>query len=250
MSEQQSVTKEREELELGRTPEEIRDAAKNAIGNIELYSTSLAECLFHIYQRELYKEWGFPKFEIYVVDELDIRVKKSYELINIWGKFSAIGVTYDVVKGIPYSKLKIITRVVTSSNYLQWFSMARMLTSKELLEKIKDDAQSPGLEEVKIAPKMVSMKIRLGVLENKLVTEAVEEAARLIDSKDIGIVISTICDEWLQFKGTIPQKMTVQDYIDYVKNSFGVVLVEEMSPIKSPKLQEEEELQKIIGLRE
>jgi hypothetical protein len=57
--------------------------------------------------------------------------------------------------------------------------------------------------------------------EKALISEALEESARLINSDDFALAFANIASEWLEMKGVVPLQTTLEDHVEHLERIYG-----------------------------
>ena len=90
---------------------EIRRELLKLNSSLQEMTFDLAELLTQAKQGALYQAWGFPTFEDYVTDELDLKVRRAHYLTRIVQVCAQVGIERLVYEPVGVAKLREITRL-------------------------------------------------------------------------------------------------------------------------------------------
>ena len=207
--------------------QELREEAKEARDMVEIGYMRLARCLYDIYYRDAFRTWDYSSFEDYVDSELQINYRKAMYLIEIYNKATMLNMDLARLEKIGWTKARELIRIVDQTNTDEWLSIAEDSTAKELTFKVKvekdklDDRASIS----DAAPSTTTITLRLGMAENAIIQEAVEQSASLINTDDLALALANICQEWVELKGIAPLQTSLEDRIDLLEQIYGQRLV-------------------------
>lgn len=205
----------------------IRQETLQARDMVEIGYMKLAKCLYDIYTQNIYQTWDFPNFENYVDSELQFNYRKAMYLVEIYNKALLLNMDMERLERIGWTKAKELIRVVDQNNADEWMDVAEKSTTKELNFKIKTEKESQ-LDHTSIVeevPTVTTITFKLGMAEKTLVSEALEESARLINSDDFALALANIASEWLEMKGVVPLQTTLEDHIEHLERIYGRKLI-------------------------
>jgi hypothetical protein len=112
---------------------------------------------------------------------------------------------------------------VDQNNADEWLDVAENSTTKELNFKIKTEKESNAdtASVVEDVPSITTITFKLGMAEKALISEALEESARLINSDDFALAFANIASEWLEMKGVVPLQTTLEDHVEHLERIYG-----------------------------
>jgi len=80
------------------------------------------------------------------------------------------------------------------------------------------------------------MSFKMGEAEANVITQALEEAKKLIDGSNPVLALEMICQDWMEEKGTVPERTSMEDHISYLERVYGVkVTYKAVSPAQKKK---------------
>ena len=203
--------------------QELREEALEARNMVEIGYMKLARCLYDIYYRDAFRTWDYSTFEDYVDSELQINYRKAMYLIEIYNKATMLNMDLARLENIGWTKARELVRIVDQSNTDEWLSIAEESTAKELSFKVKiekdklDDRASVS----DAVPSTTTITLRLGMAENAIIQEAVEQSASLINTDDLALALANICQEWVELKGISPAHTSLEDHMDLLEEIYG-----------------------------
>ena len=201
----------------------IRQETLQARDMVEIGYMKLARCLYDIYTQNMYQTWDFPSFESYVDAELQFNYRKAMYLVEIYNKALMLNMDMERLERIGWTKAKELIRIVDQNNADEWLEVAENSTTKELNFKIKTEKESNSdtASVVEDVPTITTITFKLGMAEKALISEALEESARLINSDDFALAFANIASEWLEMKGVVPLQTTLEDHVEHLERIYG-----------------------------
>jgi hypothetical protein len=131
--------------------DDLRDEIRNLANVISSSYWGLAEKLSAVFDQKRYKNWGYPTFDAYADQELNIKRTKAYDLANTYRYFTVAlrekiqdKATYEAVlseaKNLEWTKaLKLATeKVIDHDNAQLLISSAKTKSLKELETQCKE----------------------------------------------------------------------------------------------------------------
>jgi hypothetical protein len=226
--------------------EEVRQGILDAHQIVEQSYVDLAKLLAEAYHKEFYLEWGFADFKEYCDAELDVQYRKAMYLVEVADCIKKYKIPIKDVEKLGWTKMKDLATVITEENLKEWIAKAKELSSRELTEQVKISRQEDG-EGRGAVPQVTTMKFTMGEAEANVITEALEEAKKLLEGGDSAqqsvLALEMICQDWLEAKGAVPERTRLSDHLKYLERIYGVTLTIKGKPklVKKPVEVEEEE---------
>lgn len=220
----------------------LREEALNAREMVEVGYMKLARCLFDIYTQNVYQTWDYPTFEGYIDAELQIDYRKAMYLVQIYSKASMLGMDMARLEKMGWTKARELIRIVDQTNSEEWMTIAENSTVKELSFKIKTekDIQEDRSSVMDEAPTITTITFKLGEAEKSIISDALDESARLINTDDLTLALTSICQEYLEFKGMVPLQTPLEDRLAILEREYGRKLI-----IGDPIIVDEEEFEDV-----
>ena len=205
----------------------IREEAVRAKDMVETGYSKLARCLFDIYNQNLYTKWEYVSFENYVDTELQINYRKAMYLVEIYNTAKMLNMDMARLERIGWTKARELIKIVDEENAEEWMGLAENSTAKELnvlIKQAKDvnDNSSKVTDEI---PTITSITFKLGMVEHAIIRDALDESMRMINTDDLALALSAVCQEWLEQKGASPNNTTLEDYMAHGERIYGKKLV-------------------------
>ena len=213
------------EVHLGQalnTEQEIREAVITEKKLIDGAFIRLARHLAEINQKELYIVWGFSSFEEYVKNELEYGYRKADYLVSIWNKMKHLHIPVERLEAVGWTKAVELARVITPDDAEIWMERAETMSYRDLVEEVKKVIDHT-YEDTR--PTFFIMKIRFDSADMSAVNDALAEAKSIYETEDTAMALSVICGDWLENKGMVPQRSTIDDYVKWLYKVFGVCLI-------------------------
>lgn len=156
----------------------------------------IAELLTEIKEKKYWEVWGFNSLGDYIEKELGFTSVKGRYLINVFTKFhKELGMDKEDLRRYEWSKLAVIFRIATPTNYKNLLQKTRDLSIRELTEYVKDIKESE-------TDKEQFSNIRFKVNNEQLATInlALQEAQSITGSEKGGNLLELICAEFLSHR--------------------------------------------------
>ena len=200
----------------------LREEALQARDMVERGYMKLAKCLYDIYYQNSFKGWDYDSFEDYVDAELQINYRKAMYLLEIYNKAIMLNLDMDRLEKIGWTKARELVRVVDQNNAEEWMGIAEESTVKELNFKVKveKDRQEDRASVVDEAPSTTTITVRLGMAENAIIQQALEESAAMVNTDDLSLALANICSEWLELKGAVPAQISLEEWILFLERNY------------------------------
>lgn len=211
---------------------DIRAQIKAHIASAEEESWALATLLHSAYEEAMYTGWGFASWKEYVEKELDFQQRKAEYLLAVGKWFSRMPQNaQEWARGLGFSKVRLITGIVTPENVAEWRRKLDGKTFREIDDMMKGARDGDGdagagdggdgdggTDPNKL--KNVNLKFFPEQYENW--SRAIEVAKGMAESDKVSHAADLICTDFLATNGGIE---TVQDYLKKVEKATGVRIV-------------------------
>jgi hypothetical protein len=201
----------------------VRDEALKARDMVETGYMKLARCLYDIYQQSLYAKWEYVSFENYIDVELQIAYRKALYLVDVYNM--AVNFNLDTVRleKIGWTKTREVAKIINSENADEWLTMAENCTVKELMVAVKAEKEGilPKSNVVDELPTTSTVTFKLGMIEHAIIRDALDESLRLINTDDLALAFTNICQEWCEYKGAAPEQSTLEDHMEHLEKMYG-----------------------------
>lgn len=205
----------------------LREEAKQARDMVELGYMKLARCLYDIYYQGAFRTWEYNSFEDYVDSEIQINYRKAMYLVEIYNKAVMLNMDMQRLENIGWTKARELIKVVDLDTVDDWLEIAEDSTYKELTFKVnvERDKKEDRASIADSVPSTTTITLRLGEAENAIIQEAVEQSASLINTDDLALALTNICQEWIELKGIVPIQTSLEDRIELLEQIYGQRLV-------------------------
>lgn len=205
--------------------DKCRERINHAMTGANVAFYDMAMGLTEAYENDYAKEWGFENFADYVERELDMKYRSAYYMVQIGQTVRSFGVSKELVQKIGWTKLKEITGVMNDNpdEANKYLEMAESMSTSQLKEALQAEVRLTEAKEAKPAILRLSLKFEgdaAGILSDGL-TMAYADIGR----EDASLGLSHIVGEWLMARGGGAAASTLEDWLSFIKKTFGVTLV-------------------------
>lgn len=208
-------------------PAELRKAIIDADKDMETNHIRLAELLYTAYHKDFYVQWGYDEgkkgFETFCSTEMNTGYRKAMYLVEVWEAMKNLSISKRDAVSLGWTKLKDIAAVATKETVEEWIKKAKEMSTRDLTEAVKitrrSDTSGGGV------PSVTTMTLKMSESEANIIMEAIEEAKKVTESDNAVVALEMICQDWMQEKGSSPERTTIEDIIGYVKEVYDVGLV-------------------------
>lgn len=180
-------------------PAQRIEAVREAISRLsQLENAShiiTAELLTEVKENKYWEIWGYKNLNEYIETELGFTAVKGRYLIKVYTKFhKELGLEKEELRRYEWSKLAVISKIATPTNYKNLLQKTKDMSIRELTEYIKDMKEEEKTEEFK--------KIIFKVNEEQLETinVALQEAQKITGSDKGGNLLELICAEFISHR--------------------------------------------------
>lgn len=197
----------------------VHDLIVEADKSVESQFIVMAEALYEAYHREYFIEWKYEDFGQFCDAELKTHYRKSMYMIDIWDKVKKYDLPMSKVQALGWTKMSQLVLVIDEQNAEKWLADAASMTTRELRDQVKVLRRKAKGQE---GPVTTTMKFVMSEGEANIVTEALAEAKKLTDNQNDTLALEMICQDWLQDKGKVPERTSIEDYVAYIEKMFSV----------------------------
>ncbi len=215
---------------------DMLNAAKNLVQQAEKSFFDLGGVLAEIQRTKAFMEAGYTKekkikgksvsaFEQYINAELGLEYRKAMYLVDIYRKFSGLGVDENRLAQIGWTKLKLVSRGLpnnpTAEDLEDLLSRAEEMTRDDLEDHIRETmVGGKGGDKVK----RVKYVMTAFGDEAEYISQAITRAQELVTGGDVNEAMKHIYREW----ATLVQELDIPkaDAIKALETRYGVKLQE------------------------
>jgi hypothetical protein len=215
------------------------DAAKHLVEAAEQNYFNLGGVLKHIQREETYLEIKDGKkslydgpggFDAYVEEELGLKRRKAYYLMDIYERGASIGL--DAAKiaelSVGWSKSKELVKISdTVEDFERHAKFANKHTSVEVADYVKKEiiklgGKSTSGRAVRETVTKTAYKFSLFEDQAKFIDKALEAAGKQIDSEDRSAQFAHIVTDWVSTSGAT--KIPLKKAVAHLEQTYGVKL--------------------------
>lgn len=141
---------------------------------------------------------GHKNFKSYVEEVYGIRYQKAIYCMTVYKKLVNEGISWDDVKSIGWTKLSIITPVITKENVSYWVGIAGSINCDSLRAKVKA-AQSGEVisEDTPVTTEIVKMAFTVHLDQKETIRAALEKAKAEVNTEFDTVALENICVGYL-----------------------------------------------------
>lgn len=148
----------------------------------------------------------YESFDEWVENKTAMKRAKARALIQNYDAVVNSGITGAQVKGISWTKLRVIARILTKDNVLDWVEKASLHTRKELKELVKGHLVASG-GSLPVNSKVTPMTFKPHE-DQKATIDAAIEKAKAASGTDIDTVaLEYVCLDYLGGGHTMAQRL-------------------------------------------
>jgi len=195
-------------------------------------------------RKPMYKQWGYNTFKEYCDRELKLPLRKAQYCRSIYQtvEFDLKGVDPSVRKrflSLGYSECRRLTGVVERTTVNRWTSFAEQVTTRELVQAVKEarlsedqrhDPLSPtgGQPSDGLPPQELRKDVRftLSATEEALVKSALERADAITGGNSKAISLGHICMHFLASEDLLEEVPADVLTRALAEQGYGVVLID------------------------
>lgn len=204
--------------------EDVREQIGELSHKLQENYMELAQLLDETYEQAYYLKWGYGSFPEFCNEELSIKYRRARYLVLIAKTVRRLGLDWDRIVGIGWTKMRSITSLLTDENYGKWLDQAEELTTDQLVQVVKDSkgSQTPVVDQT---PQIISMQLRMNEDEASVILEMIDRTKLLIGTDSIVTALAHVAYEYLQQSEEGPVKTDLAQVLKWVKSSYGVDLI-------------------------
>jgi hypothetical protein len=187
-----------------------QDIVLAARDRIETGYMDLAEALFEIKVRELYRSFGSPTFQDYCRDNLDVEPGRAFGLTKVWDGVKSLGLPRDRLEKMGWTKALVLVSNMNnlSEDDKEFLLSGAVEMSRAELTAFVARRSEPGTREQNLV-----LKFPAGSDHTKTILSAIGVAKDMLKTEDISVAMSLIASEWLVNSGDIPERLPISTYL-------------------------------------
>lgn len=217
---------------------EVRQEILNAAQLIDESYQGLAQLLLETHDNGYYLRWGFANLKDYCEEELGVQYRKVRYLIGIAQTIKDLGVAWDDIEGIGWTKMRILVPLLKEEGVGDWLELAKQYSVKDLETLVKDakagfDISAEG------GDRIVTLTFRMSPESSDIITDALDTAKRMIESTDNVLALEQISYDYVMGMGEVPERTSLESLIKFAETHYGVSLAVEKREDVSEMVEEE-----------
>jgi len=170
-----------------------------------------------------YNDEGFSSLKEFVESRYDMEYRKAMYWIAIYKALVESGVPWTSVKGLGWSKLRLIASVLTLENVDEYVELAKDMTQRQLAEYVKsqkkgsldsnktdDDSEPTTQQAVADAKKVTTMTFKVHEDQKEIIREAIDTAKNDADTEFDTVALEAICMSYISGNGGAQLKQPLE----------------------------------------
>ena len=192
--------------------------------SVAFYDMALG--LLEAHEQEYHREWGFESFREYVEKELDMKYRTAYYMVEIAQMARNLGIDAERIKQIGWTKMRVITGAISNNpeESEKYLHMAESMSQRDLQNAVRSEILMKEAQESK--PAVMRMSLKFEGDSAGILSDALSIAYADIGREDVTQALAHIAGEWLMARGGSASASTLEQWIDFIKKTFGVTLVQ------------------------
>lgn len=179
------------------TPDNVKELFLSVQEDIDFNYFKLGGILYTIKANKWYGD-SFPN---YIEEVLGLNLAKAYHLINIYSHLVSSGLSWDQVKHIGWTKMRVISPLLKENNedgQKEWLKKAEEMTQIQLQQNVKELKEGKGYtKSEQDAEKWHTMTFRLPDEHKNLILSSIKAAKDLMHTEHDFIALDMICQSYL-----------------------------------------------------
>jgi hypothetical protein len=208
-----------------------KDRIGDALGKSTLAFYDLSCGLMEAYDENYHKIWGYANFVDYVEAELGMKYRSAYYLIEVGRIIKKFNIDTDQAKRIGWTKMREITSYIqkTPDDANRYLDMAENMSRRDLQEQLQSESEVKVTDAVNARPQVMRLSLKLEADAASIISDALALAYGDLGREDAVMAFQHIASEWLISRGGTPSGVTLDTWLSYLENSYGVKLVQSSS---------------------
>ncbi|MGW8177572.1 MAG: hypothetical protein ACWGQW_02085 [bacterium] len=206
-----------------------------------------------------YEEKGFDAFFPFVEENYGLKKRKAQYLMQIYRNLVEAKIPWEKIKGLSWSKLISLSRILTTDNVDEWVEKAKDL-SKLQLEELISKALEGSLENPSpdtTPPAYVTITFRVHPDQKASIKEAIAKAKVAAETEYDAVALEAICMDYLSggkkrtpSLKTLMKKQSWEEVIEVFGDVFPDVYVSASDQPEEEEAEEYEEEAEASGEEE
>jgi hypothetical protein len=202
-----------------------KDRIGDALGKSTLAFYDLSCALLEAYDEDYPKVWGFTNFIDYVESELGMKYRSAYYLVEVGRIIKKYNIDTDQAKRIGWTKMKEITSYIQAKpdEASRYLDMAENMSRRELQDQLSSEVKVTDSAEGR--PQVMRVSLKLEADAASILSDALALAYGDLGREDVSMAFQHIASEWLVARGGTPGGVTLETWLQYLEQAYGVKLV-------------------------
>lgn len=166
-----------------------------------------------IRDHEWWKDDGYETFKACLEQKFGLQYRKGAYLIATYENLINSGVEWDQVKSLGWSKLRVVSAVLTKENAAEWVAKAENLTVLQLYDVVKDYKsqvqEASGVSPEEIEAKTTTLSFKLHADQKETIKQALTKARKEANTEFDAVALEAICLNYLA-GGNVTAKKSVK----------------------------------------
>lgn len=171
------------------------------VDGVEYNNFKLGGVLCRMQEENWWKASGHETFKSYLDAEHGLGYRKAMYLIDIYRNLVDSGVSWESVKNVGWTKLRVLAPILTQENAAEWVARAETMTTIQLEEYIKNvkaanGAGSTGGTSSSTSSNVVSKTFKLHSDQVDIIEAALDKCKNQKSTEHDNVALQYICEEW------------------------------------------------------
>lgn len=179
------------------TPSNVKDLFMSVQEDIDFNYFKLGGILHTIKSNK----WYGDSFPDYITETLGLNLAKAYHLINIYTHLVSSGLSWENVKHIGWTKMRVISPLLKENNkdvQDEWLKKADQMTQVQLQQNVKELKQGKGYTKAEQdAEKWHTLTFRLPDEHKNVILSAIRSSKKVMGTEHDFIALEVICQSYL-----------------------------------------------------
>ena len=234
------VTQELDNLDRDQTLNQLRTCIEN-----ESYQDFyLGGLIYRIKQNQWWDSDIYTTFKDYVQKEFGLHYRKAAYLMQIYEGLVYSGVPFKKIAHLKWSKLKLLSGILTPKNVDKWLATADSLSVVQLQEFVRDykrgDNTGPDSPSETQARQVSTMTLKLHDDQKETILTAIEKCKGELGTDNISVALDGICTNFLTGGDVSDQGVTETEAMETAKKVSGSLFDDGLEPVQVEQAQTEQ----------
>jgi len=181
--------------------EQAFEALPSLLETVDSNYIKLGGVLAVIRDHEWWKAGGYETFSKCLEEKFGLQYRKGAYLIQTYENLISSGVAWSKVKELGWSRLRVVSSVLTKENVDEWVEKAKGLTVLQLYDVVKafkaQTLETSGIKPDEIENTTTTISFKVHVDQKETIKQAVEKARKEANTEFDAVALEAICINYL-----------------------------------------------------